>query len=93
MNGFILFLPLVNIGGDHLTAASWWAFVGGTLFEIGSYLMLVEALNTGHDELFGPALWDLVAHSSRSEESTLNGKESTSTAGPDTTVKTKFRWM
>lgn len=38
----------------------WIAFVGGTAFEVGSYLMVVEALNTGHEQLFGPALWGLL---------------------------------
>ncbi len=93
MNGFYLFLPLLNIGEEHLTAASWWAFVGGTLFEIGSYLMLVEALNTGHDELFGPALWGLVTHPSHGDEKLLNGKECNSTTDADNINKSKFRWM
>lgn len=85
MNGFILFLPLVNIGGDHTDAASWWAFAGGTLFELGSYLMLVESLNTGHDQLFAPALWGLLSRTSVSSE---DEKESLSDKHA-----TKFRWM
>lgn len=86
MNGFLLFLPLLDIGGDHVDAASWWAFVGGTLFELGSYLMLVESLNTGHGQLFGPALWGLVSRSSTHVEE-----------GPDESQpeqkRTKYRWM
>ncbi|CDO76411.1 hypothetical protein BN946_scf184937.g25 [Trametes cinnabarina] len=62
VNGFILFLPLVNAGSDNFPASAWSAFVGGTLFEIGSYLMYVEALNTGHEQLFGPALRELLEH-------------------------------
>ena len=36
------------------TAAVWLAFVGGTCFEVGAYLMYVESLpaNTGHAELY-----------------------------------------
>ncbi|KAI8973124.1 hypothetical protein BD414DRAFT_499200 [Trametes punicea] len=62
INGFILFLPLVNIGSDDFPASAWSAFVGGTLFEVGSYLMYVEALNTGHEQLFGSALRELLGH-------------------------------
>ncbi|THH13899.1 hypothetical protein EUX98_g9670 [Antrodiella citrinella] len=86
VNGFVLFLPLVDIGGDHASAASWWAFVGGTLFEIGSYLMLVESLNTGHDQLFGPALWGIVSRAS------LNPSSSDETLTPEKGTP-KFRWI
>lgn len=89
VNGFYLFLPLVNIGGDHLTAAAWWAFVGGTLFEIGSYLMVVEALNCNHEELFGPALWELV-RGPRSRGS--NERLSTDDANK-TNRKGRYRWI
>ncbi|QRV73305.1 hypothetical protein RhiJN_01319 [Ceratobasidium sp. AG-Ba] len=60
INGFLLFLPLVSPSKypEHSTTASAFAFIGGTIFEVGSYLMLVEALNAGHDELFGDALRD-----------------------------------
>ena len=37
VNGFYLFLPLVSDAKDHQDAASWWAFVGGTLFEVRLY--------------------------------------------------------
>lgn len=92
MNGFYLFLPLVDIGGDHATAASWWAFAGGTLFEVGSYLMFVEALNTGHDELFGPALWGLVSHPVHSDERLVPDKSSSVHDSKDLDTN-KFRWM
>ncbi|KAI0644029.1 hypothetical protein C8Q79DRAFT_914226 [Trametes meyenii] len=65
VNGFFLFLPLVNIGSNDFPASAWTAFVGGTLFEVGSYLMYVEALNAGHEELFGPALRGLLGHANR----------------------------
>ncbi|KAG8718994.1 hypothetical protein FRC09_011761 [Ceratobasidium sp. 395] len=62
INGFLLLLPILSPSKypEHLAAASAWAFIGGTVFEVGSYLMFVEALNTGHDELFGEALKDEV---------------------------------
>jgi len=61
INGFLLFLPLLSPKyPSHSTTASAFAFIGGTIFELGSYLMLVEALNAGHDQLFGEALRDEV---------------------------------
>ncbi|KAI0717766.1 hypothetical protein C8T65DRAFT_571594 [Cerioporus squamosus] len=46
-NGFFLYLPLENIGTANSTASGWSAFVGGVLFEVGTYLMYVDALNAG----------------------------------------------
>ncbi|OBZ77581.1 hypothetical protein A0H81_01743 [Grifola frondosa] len=89
VNGFYLFLPLVSSAADHTTSAAWWAFAGGTLFEAGSYLMFVEALNTSHEQLFGLALWGLV-HGTRSPPANdaegLNAKQS-----PPPRIG--FRWM
>jgi len=55
-----LFLPLLSPEKypEHLTTAAAFAFIGGTTFELGGYLMFVEALNTGHEQLFGEALRD-----------------------------------
>lgn len=55
--------------------------------------MLVESLNTGHDELFGPALWGLVSHK-QTEVQSLDGKDSRSN-GDDGGGRSmvKFRWM
>ncbi|GBE84485.1 hypothetical protein SCP_0604640 [Sparassis crispa] len=61
INAFLLYLPLLDVGPAHPDAAAWCAFAGGTFFEVGSYLMVVEALNTGHEQMFGPALWGLVS--------------------------------
>ncbi|KAI0794865.1 hypothetical protein C8Q75DRAFT_712544 [Abortiporus biennis] len=104
VNGFYLFLPLLNIGGDHGVTAAWWGLAGGTLFEIGSYLMLVESLNTGHDELFGPAVWGLVPKRCSLEKvDALDDKEKVSVSmseqsgrEPNGSVprqKPKFRWI
>jgi len=35
--------------GDNLEAQGWTAFVGGTLFEIGGYMMVLESLNRKHE--------------------------------------------
>lgn len=61
INGFLLYLPLApSLSPQHTNAAMWIAFIGGTTFEVASYLMVVEALNAGHEQLFGPALWGLL---------------------------------
>ena len=44
-----MFLPLLNEMGDNLEAQGWTAFVGGTLFEIGGYMMVLESLNRKHE--------------------------------------------
>ncbi|KDQ17277.1 hypothetical protein BOTBODRAFT_172333 [Botryobasidium botryosum FD-172 SS1] len=44
---------------DKASVAAWCAIAGGILFELGSYLMYVEALNAGHEQLFGPTVWGL----------------------------------
>ncbi|KAH9855482.1 hypothetical protein C2E23DRAFT_724190 [Lenzites betulinus] len=100
INGFFLFLSLVGIGSDNFVASAWSAFVGGTLFEIGSYLMYVEALNTGHDELFGPALRELLGHASRTvSEDPSRDSDSAKTekglteGGGSGPRRVKFRWI
>ena len=61
-------MPLVSSAKQYETQAAGWAFVGGTLFEIGSYLMLVESLNTGHGQLFGRSLESLLEGGSHADE-------------------------
>lgn len=45
VNGFFVFLPLLNVMGDNNYVLGWTAFVGGTIFELGSYFMVLESLN------------------------------------------------
>jgi hypothetical protein len=105
VNGFYLYLPLVDLAAQHEVAAAWWAFAGGTLFELGSYLMVVEALNTGHETLFGPALWGSIEHDmamGRRVERRARGKgglgakdadrEALNASGENRDAR-KFRWM
>ena len=50
VNGFFVFMPFVGVMGEtNLPAGGWTAFVGGTLFEIGGYLMVLESLNRKHE--------------------------------------------
>ena len=45
MNGFFVLLPSLNVMGVNNTVLGWTALVGGTIFELGSYLLVLEALN------------------------------------------------
>jgi hypothetical protein len=83
VNGFYLLLPLLGIGESTYNAPAWWAFVGGTLFEVGAYLSLVESLNTGHDALFGPAVWALVSHDRQAQRGAVRNSDGSP----------RFRWM
>lgn len=92
-NGFVLYLPLSPTPvSDRTSAAAALAFVGGTLFEIGSYLMYVESLNTGHEELFGEELLGLVEGKSPnlSRNSDLESSKETI---PKHGQGRKFHWM
>lgn len=91
INGFLLFMPLVSTTAKaHEYQAAAWAFVGGTLFEVGSYLMLVEALNTGHTQLFGPEVESLI-HEMEGKE--RNGIDGDGENGGRRKNKERFRWM
>jgi len=49
INGFFVFLPDLNEMDNNLEAQGWTAFVGGTLFEVGGYMMVLESLNRKHE--------------------------------------------
>lgn len=84
-------MPLVSTTSKaHEYQAAAWAFVGGTLFELGSYLMLVEALNTGHTQLFGPEVESLL-HEMEGKE--RNGIDGDGENGGRRKNKERFRWM
>ena len=61
--------------------------------------MYVEALNAGHEELFAPALWELLAHGSEtvseppSPDSQSDSAEKGLTGAGRGRTPTKFRWM
>ncbi|KAL7420717.1 hypothetical protein Q5752_004668 [Cryptotrichosporon argae] len=59
VNGFLVWFPVLRPQLDTTSfsyAAAALAFIGGTVFEIGSYLMVVEALDRGRETNFGTAL-------------------------------------
>lgn len=49
INGFLVFLPELNAMAENDAAEGWTAFVGGTLFEFGGYMMILESLNRKHE--------------------------------------------
>ncbi|KAF8338864.1 uncharacterized protein EI90DRAFT_2423716 [Cantharellus anzutake] len=56
-----LSVPLLHAGPKHQVLAAAWAFIGGTSFEVGAFLMFVESLNSGHEVLYKKALGDFQA--------------------------------
>lgn len=65
INGFFSFLPLLEsqlATSEALTnGAGITAFIGATVFEIGSVFLMLEAVNTNKTGCFGWALHDLVS--------------------------------
>lgn len=62
--------------------------------------MFVEALNTGHDELFGPAVRELVGHARRTvpeeaspDSSSVDAEKGLTGGGDSGRRQVKFRWM
>ena len=53
MNGFFVWYPLAapwsQFPGEVDTAGGWTAFVGATIFEIGSVLLMLEAVNENRE--------------------------------------------
>jgi hypothetical protein len=60
INAFFVFLPLVapatEFAREGLVGGGVTAFVGATVFEVGSYLLLLEAFNANHEGCFGWAI-------------------------------------
>ena len=64
-NAFFVFLPLVQpqteFRNEILTGGGVTAFIGATIFEIGSVLLLMEAVNENRSGCFGWALEQVVS--------------------------------
>ncbi|PLB33371.1 uncharacterized protein BDW47DRAFT_114111 [Aspergillus candidus] len=60
INAFFVWLPLQDPGStfknENLTAGGVSAFVGATIFEIGSFFLILEAVNENQTDCFGWAL-------------------------------------
>ena len=60
MNSFFVFLPLPDPSSEFedeiLTAGGVTAFIGATIFELGSILLMLEAVNENRSGCFGWAL-------------------------------------
>ncbi|KAG7288574.1 hypothetical protein NEMBOFW57_004927 [Staphylotrichum longicolle] len=60
INGCFVWLPIVapssEFEGETAVAAGILAFIGATVFEVGSVLMVVEAINAEQSDCFGWAL-------------------------------------
>ncbi|KAF2148156.1 hypothetical protein K461DRAFT_330100 [Myriangium duriaei CBS 260.36] len=60
INSFFVFLPLLRpsteFPGEIADAGGWSAWVGATVFEVGSVLLLLEAVNENRTKCFGWAI-------------------------------------
>ena len=69
INAFFVWLPLVDpkteFAGESLVGGGVTAFIGATIFEIGSVLLLLEAMNANQTDCFG---WALETVLSKTEE-------------------------
>ncbi|KNG49455.1 integral membrane protein [Stemphylium lycopersici] len=65
-NAFFVFLPLVQPGtefeNEELYGGGITAFIGATVFEFGSFLLLAEAINEGRSGCFGWAVKQVLSH-------------------------------
>jgi hypothetical protein len=60
INAFLVWLPLqdpsTEFPGETSVGGGWSAFVGATIFELGSILLMIEAINENRADCFGWAL-------------------------------------
>ncbi|KAK1829086.1 integral membrane protein [Podospora conica] len=60
INAFFVWLPLAapstEFPGETDIAGGWTAFIGATIFEFGSVLLMIEAVNENQTDCFGWAL-------------------------------------
>ncbi|KAJ4396173.1 hypothetical protein N0V93_000392 [Gnomoniopsis smithogilvyi] len=75
-NGFFVLIPLTNPASSFPGESSWAggvsAVVGATIFELGSILLMIEAVNENRSECFG---WALEQALDRSGEDLLLRKQ------------------
>ncbi|KAL8827104.1 MAG: hypothetical protein Q9191_003387 [Dirinaria sp. TL-2023a] len=75
MNAFFVFLPLVQPGTEFGTEIEYGggitAFIGATIFEIGSVLLMFEAINENRSGCFGWALERLVEGEEEGQEGAI----------------------
>jgi hypothetical protein len=71
-NAFFVYLPLVQPGSEfeneELYGGGITAFIGVTVFEVGSFLLLAEAVNEGRSGCFGWAVEQVLSHEEEGEE-------------------------
>ncbi|KAF1842073.1 uncharacterized protein K460DRAFT_380026 [Cucurbitaria berberidis CBS 394.84] len=71
MNAFFVFLPLVApdtmFKKEELYGGGITAFIGATIFEFGSFLLMAEALNENRSGCFGWAVQHALSHKEEEE--------------------------
>jgi hypothetical protein len=63
-NAFFVWLPLqepsTEFGGEIANAGGITAFIGATIFEVGSVLLMIEAINENKTDCFGWAVEEVL---------------------------------
>ncbi|OCF34900.1 hypothetical protein I317_05149 [Kwoniella heveanensis CBS 569] len=68
VNGYLVWFPIIRPELDTTAftrTAAATAFIGGSIFEVGAYLGVVEALDRGREINFGTALGQVLHHRRR----------------------------
>lgn len=72
----------------------WTAFVGGSLFEVGSYLMVLEALNRKHVVCFGDAIQGVLSQCTHHFHNHSRGTDKIGEPTSETdTAKHEQQWL
>ena len=108
-NAFFVWLPLADpateFPNESIVAGGWTAFIGATIFELGSILLMIEAVNENRSGCFGWALeqvlddekarWSISASPS-SQHCThhhTNRKNFVSNNATESSSKTTWQWL
>lgn len=75
INAFFVWLPLVRpsseFGTEELYGGGVTAFIGATVFEVGSFLLMAEAVNENRTGCFGWAIERTLTHDNEHGEGTI----------------------
>ncbi|CAO2648004.1 Nn.00g089260.m01.CDS01 [Neocucurbitaria sp. VM-36] len=80
INAFFVWLPLVQVDtefkDEELYGGGITAFIGATVFEVGSFLLMAEAINENRSGCFGWALHRALSHKEEGESLRLEPSKS-----------------
>jgi hypothetical protein len=94
INGFVAFLPQADSNIELSDASSGWtAFLGATIFELGSIFGILEAWNRGDAASFGWGVEKAFRHMSGDEEGLTAGSAQSETAADQQKPTEQWTWF